>query len=148
MTAPLPPLSPMPFGISFVVPGQAVQFARAGSRGTRRFTPKRQADHMAVIKMLAAKAMDGTPPISGPVEMRMRVEYLVPPSWPKKKRAAAKWKASAPDADNLAKIAKDAMNKIVFVDDAQVASLIVQKVFSEFARTTISVIELPEGAVR
>ncbi len=59
-------------------------------------------------------------------------------SWPKKRAAAAKWRTSKPDADNLAKIVADAMNAIVFADDAQVASLIVQKTYGPLAGVTVT----------
>jgi Holliday junction resolvase RusA-like endonuclease len=141
-------LSPTPFSISFVVPGEAKQFARAGSRGAQRFTPRPQRDYMAAVKMFAQTAMGDEPPRTGPLALTMRVEYLIPPSWSKKRRDAAKWKTTAPDADNLAKIVKDALNKIVYCDDAQIAYLVVQKVYSEFARSTICVTELCEGGAR
>jgi Holliday junction resolvase RusA-like endonuclease len=128
--------------ISFVVPGEPVPFARAGANGKARFTPRKQADFMAAIRLYAQQAMGETAPIDGPVELCLRAEYLVPASWPKKKKDAAKWKASKPDADNLAKIFKDAMNTIVWKDDAQVASLTVQKTYGLFARVTVTVAEL------
>jgi Holliday junction resolvase RusA-like endonuclease len=131
-----------PQSIHFVIPGAAVQFARAGSHGAQRFTPKPQRNYMAEVKYRASALMSGSSPWTGPVELRMRVEYLVPKSWSKKKQAAAKWKATAPDADNLAKIVKDALSKIVYADDAQVVSLTVQKVYGPLARSTISITEL------
>jgi Holliday junction resolvase RusA-like endonuclease len=132
----------MSFSISFVVHGNAVAFARAGAMGKRRFTPTPQRNYMAAIAMHAANAMGDMPPVDGPVFLEMRIEYLVPPSWSKKKAAAATWKTSAPDADNLAKIAKDAMSKIVYRDDAQVAWILVKKVYGPQARSTITITEL------
>ena len=107
-----------------------------------RFTPPKQRSYEGVIKTFALGAMDGQPPIKGPVRLVICADYLVPKSWSKRKRATAEWKDSKPDADNLAKIFKDAMNKIVFEDDAQVAYLIVQKKYGIFARVTVSVMEL------
>jgi Holliday junction resolvase RusA-like endonuclease len=128
--------------ISFIVPGDAVPWARAGSQGKRRFTPPKQRSYEGAIKTFASAAMDGDPPMKGPIQLIIRAEYLVPKSWSAKKQAAAEWKASKPDADNIAKAYKDAMNKIVFEDDAQVAHLIVQKKYSIFSRVTVSVMEL------
>lgn len=128
--------------ISFVVPGQAVQFARAGSKGARRFTPAPQRSYMNAVANLAFEAMDGLPPTNKPVSLQLRVEYLVPESWPQKRKAVAKWKTSAPDADNLAKIVKDALNAIVYIDDALVVELTVQKVYGLQARSTVVVTEL------
>src|SRR5258708_2506226 len=114
--------------ISFTIPGEAVPFARAGALGKRRFTPKKQGDFMGAVRTIAANAMQGAAPFDGPVSMTVEATYLVPASWSKKRRAAAHWKASKPDADNLAKILKDSLNAIVFADDAQVAMLHVRKI--------------------
>ncbi len=128
--------------IAFEVPGEAVPFARAGKHGKRHFTPAKQSNYMAVVKDLAMKAMRDQPPMTGPVEYAFRATYLIPESWSKKKRAAAVWKQSKPDWDNLAKLAGDAMNKIVYVDDAQIASAVVQKRYGPVCRVTISIMQL------
>ncbi len=119
-----------------------MQFARAGSRGAQRFTPPKQRDYMGSVKMFAQTAMGDDEPRTGPLALSMRVEYLIPQSWPAKKRDSAKWKTTAPDADNLAKLVKDAMNKIVYHDDAQIVWLTVQKVYGLHARSTITITEL------
>ena len=135
--------------IHFTVPGDAVPFARTRiNKGGALFTPPKQRSYEGVIKTFALKAMGGQPAIKGPIHLIIRAEYLVPKSWSKKKRAAAEWKESKPDADNIAKIFKDAMNKIVFEDDAQVAYLIVQKKYGIFARVTVSVMELQSEPCR
>ena len=135
--------------ISFVVPGHAVPFARTRiNKGGALFTPTKQRSYEGVIKTFALKAMDGQPPMKGPIHLIIRADYLIPGSWSKKKRAGAEWKESKPDADNIAKIFKDAMNKIVFEDDAQVAYLIVQKKYGIFARVTVSVMELQSEPCR
>lgn len=131
--------------IAFHIPGEPVAFARSGGKGTIRFTPKKQRDFMALVKLAAAAAMDGAPPLDGPLEMTIRATYLVPASWPRKRRNAARWRTSKPDADNLAKIVADAINEIVYVDDAQIASLSVQKVYGPLAGVTVSVARLSEG---
>jgi Holliday junction resolvase RusA-like endonuclease len=130
--------------IAFQIPGEPVAFARSGGNGKIRFTPKRQRDFMALVKLAAASAMDGAPPIEGPVEMVLRANYTVPTSWPKKRRDAAHWRTSKPDADNIAKLVADAINEIVFRDDAQIAALTVQKVYGPLAGVTVSVSPLDE----
>jgi len=131
--------------IAFEIAGPAVPFARAGSNGSRRYTPQKQANFMAIVKDKAMRAMGARGPLTGPVELSVRVTDIVPQSWSRARREGAQWITKRPDADNLAKILADAMNKIVYVDDAQVASLIVQKRYGEFCRVTVSVIDL-EGA--
>ena len=130
--------------IDFTVPGEAVPFARAGANGKRRFTPKKQANHMAVVKEFAERAMNGAPPIATAVAVLIKASYLHPASWSKKRKSATKWKTSKPDADNLAKLIKDAIGKIVFVDDALVASLIVEKFYGPTAFVRVEVVELSQ----
>jgi Holliday junction resolvase RusA-like endonuclease len=125
--------------IAFTVPGEAVPFARAGARGKQRFTPGKQRNAMGVVAHLAQRAMAGQPPFLGALRMTVRAVYLVPESWSKKKREAAKWKSSYPDADNIGKLIKDALNKVVYVDDAQIAELTVQKVYGPIAGVTVTV---------
>jgi len=128
--------------ICFVVPGDAVPWSRAGSNSGHRYTPKRQASFMGAIKLFASQAMAGAEPIEGPVELSIRATYLIPASWPAKRRAKAAWKASKPDADNLGKIVADALNSLAYADDAQVASLIVQKRYGPLAGLTVSIASL------
>ncbi|KAF0134886.1 MAG: endodeoxyribonuclease RusA [Methylocystaceae bacterium] len=100
---------------------------------------------MALVKLAAHKAMDGAPPMAGPVAMTVSATYLVPKSWPKKRVAAALWRTAKPDADNIAKLVTDACNEIVFEDDAQVAELTVQKRYGPLAGVTVSVASLEDG---
>ncbi len=128
--------------ISFHIPGTPTAFARSGGNGSIRFTPKKQRDFMALVRLAAASAMDGQPPFLGAVELTIRASYIPPSSWPKKKRDAAHWRTSKPDADNLAKIVADAMNEIVFADDSQVVRLSVEKLYGPLAGVTVSVMRL------
>ncbi len=54
----------------------------------------------------------------------------------------------AADADNIAKLVSDAFNEIVYADDAQVASLIVQKRYGPLAGVTVTVAPLDEGSAQ
>lgn len=134
-----------PAFVAFEIPGEPVAFARSGGHGKIRFTPQRQRNFMELVKLVAHRAMDGAAPLDGPVELTIRATYLVPASWPKKRAATARWRTSKPDADNLAKIVSDAINEIVFVDDAQVAALVVQKVYGPLAGVTVSAMQLDDG---
>jgi Holliday junction resolvase RusA-like endonuclease len=111
--------------IEFTVPGNAVPWARsAGGVTTPRFTPAKQRSYAGVLKLYCQRAMDGTGPITGPIELSVMAVYQWPKSWSKRKRSlpGAGWKTSRPDGDNLTKLVKDALNTIAWTDDAQVAS--------------------------
>ena len=131
--------------VAFTIPSEPIAFARSGGNGKVRFTPKRQRDFMALVQLAAHQAMNGQPPLDGPIELQIRAVYRVPSSWPKKRAATARWRTSKPDADNIAKIVSDACNEIIFGDDAQVVSLIVQKTYGPIAGVTVSAALLDNG---
>jgi Holliday junction resolvase RusA-like endonuclease len=131
--------------VAFTIPSEPIAFARSGGNGKVRFTPKRQRDFMALVQLAAHQAMNGQPPLDGPIELQIRAVYRVPSSWPKKRAATARWRTSKPDADNIAKIVSDACNEIVFGDDAQVVSLIVQKTYGPIAGVMVSAALLENG---
>lgn len=131
--------------VEFTVPGEAVPWARSGGgRTVVRFTPARQRNYMAVLKDFGAIAMAGRPPLDGPVELSLMAVYGWPKSWSKARReaAGARWKTSRPDADNLSKIVKDALNTIVWRDDAQVASAHIWKQYGDVPRLAVRILAL------
>lgn len=126
----------------FTIPGEPVAFARSNSNGRVRFTPKKQRSHAGVIKQFAQEAMNkykNGEPTSQPLAVSITVTYLQPKSWSAKKKAATIFKTSKPDVDNLAKLVMDGCNQLVWVDDAQIAQLTVQKAYSTVASTTVKV---------
>lgn len=119
--------------IDFTVPGNAVPWARAGAKGKIRFTPAKQRNYAAVLKDYCSQAMNGDAPTDGPVKLEVLAVYAWPKSLSEKKKQlpGAQWKTSRPDADNLTKIVKDALNSIAWRDDAQVAASHTWKRFGE-----------------
>lgn len=120
--------------IEFFVPGDCVPWARAGGGKTgHRFTPPKQAKYAATLKVLCLEAMRGAKPFEGPVSLELYAAYPWPKSMSQKKRLlpGAQWRASKPDFDNLAKIVGDALNKIAWLDDAQIAAAKVHKFYSD-----------------
>lgn len=129
--------------LSFTVPGNPVPFARAGANGKRRFTPPKQATFMTGVKHFAALAMNkaGADLFDGPVELSVEANYLWPKSMTAKKRAlpGAAWKVSVPDWDNLGKLVSDALNGVVWTDDARVVSGHVWKKYGDRLETRVRV---------
>lgn len=128
-------------GITFEIPGEPVgkgrpRFVRSTGRA---FTPEKTRTYEAVIRDFAYQAMAGRAPFEGPLRLIIEAEYLPPASWSRKKQNAASWKITKPDADNLAKCVCDSMNKIVFLDDAQVADVRISKTYAGVARLVVSV---------
>lgn len=73
--------------------------------------------------------------LEGSIRARIIVYYKVPKSYPKKRiqaiREGLEQPQKKPDADNIAKIILDSLNKIAFDDDRQVVELIVIKRYTE-----------------
>ncbi|HVI27506.1 RusA family crossover junction endodeoxyribonuclease [Hansschlegelia sp.] len=133
--------------ISFTIPGLPVAWARAGRGGGVTFTPAKQRSFMADCRTIAAAAMKGRAPLSGPIEMSVVFAYPWPASWSAKKRAApgAEWKVSRPDGSNLRKLIEDAINGVVYGDDAQIASGHDWKRFEDSAETRVQIRSLAEA---
>lgn len=136
--------------VRIVVPGAPKGWSRPADSpfgGRHRFTPKKQRTEQNLIGLLASRAMGNKPPFTGPIDLRVGAFFDVPKSWSKAKRAAALRGAahkSKPDADNICKLLKDALNNVVWVDDAQVSDLSIRKRYSDTARLVIEIRAIQE----
>jgi Holliday junction resolvase RusA-like endonuclease len=117
--------------IRFMVPINPVGKGRPRFGNGRAYTPARTRKAEADIAIMAKSAMRGRQALAGPVVLDVRAFFPIPPSWPKWKRDSAATQRIFPtgpiDADNILKLVGDALNGIVFVDDAQVVSAAVHK---------------------
>ncbi len=74
-------------------------------------------------------AMAGASPLQGALSVEIAATFTCPRShWRKRAPLPRRWHISRPDADNLAKAVKDAGKGVLWLDDSQVAHLIVVKV--------------------
>lgn len=121
--------------IRFVVPGIPAGKGRPriSTRGgfARAFTPAKTVAYEGLIALAAADAMAGAAPITGPVSIEARAVFPIPSSWPKRRKAEARWHTGKPDGDNVLKALGDGLNGIVWKDDSQVASMRLTKVYGE-----------------
>ncbi len=84
-------------------------------------------DYKAAIK-LAWMDQGRDSPVDGPVQLRLVLTFSRPKSMLWKKRPMPRcWHTQKPDADNVAKAVKDALNGVAWRDDSQVCRLIVEK---------------------
>lgn len=133
--------------ISFTIPGQPVpkgrpKFARRGSF-VQAYTPEKTASYENLVKLHAAQAMAGGAPITGAVELRIWLQVAIPSSMTKRDRAkigtGGTLPVKKPDLDNVLKALTDAMNGIVYKDDAQIVRAVVDKVYSETPKAEVLV---------
>lgn len=137
--------------VRVVVPGPPRAWKRTGHRIAKNkegkhfvssFTQTATRDAQAEFKDCARIAMGNKPPIDGAVELRM-VSYIpVPPSWSKKKQAAALSDrlrpVSKPDYDNYAKMI-DALKGVTWRDDCLVTDGHHYKRYSDRPRLVLEI---------
>lgn len=122
--------------INFTVAGAPTAKGRPrfSRKSGRAYTPAKT--QQAEDTFAARAAVELAPwrshlPLRGPLRVMLHFAMPIPASWSKKKREGAKWHTSRPDLDNLAKLVKDALNGIAWIDDAQVIALTCTKSYCE-----------------
>ena len=137
----------------FSIPGTPVAWARAGkARGGFSYTPAKQRNYGEIVRFAASEAMAGRAPVEGPVGLFVRLSLPIPASWSNKKQAEAATgnirPAKKPDWDNAGKIISDALNGIVYRDDAQIVEARVSKHFDLTPRVDVIVTAIPMPTLR
>lgn len=146
--------------VRFVVPGIPKPKLRARSRIVRsrdgrqfvsNYTPASTRSNEAVIRSLAADAMDGMPPVDGPVQVRISILMPIPSSWSKRRQQLALEgivrPTGKPDLDNIAKSVCDPLNGICYRDDSQIVAAHIWKFYDAAPRLVVEVhrlISLPK----
>lgn len=145
--------------VTVILFGEPVAWARArlGQRGVP-FTPPRQRNNAATLRLAAQEAMAGRLPFDCAVRLDMTAEFGISASWSKRKQAAALAgevrPTKRPDLSNILKQIEDAFNAVVFRDDALIVEYgLVRKVYSQTPKLVVTVSEanllaLPYGARR
>jgi len=131
--------------VEFIVPGTWVpERKRSYNRGkfTTRVDLPNRVEFKAKVAFFASEAMRGRGPLEGPLVMAITFRRPKPPSWPKRATKAypwPDWPYKKPDLTNLVKISEDAMNKIVYLDDAQIVSRQENKEFGDRWEVAVSI---------
>lgn len=106
------------------------RFVRASGRA---YTPAQTVSYESALRLMAQMAMDGRPLFTGPVAITVVANFDIPKSYTNKARQAALTQRSKPvkkpDIDNIAKCL-DALNGVVWRDDAQITDAVIRKRFS------------------
>jgi Holliday junction resolvase RusA-like endonuclease len=128
--------------ITFTVPGDIRGKRRVGQAGSHRFKPTvdRRGENA-----IAAQARQVAPPApwGGAVGLHALIRVSVPPSWPQARQqaalAGAERPTGKPDWDNTGKLIADALNGVIWRDDAQVVDAQVVKVYAPEAGADVTV---------
>jgi Holliday junction resolvase RusA-like endonuclease len=128
------------------VPKGRPRFTSKG--GPHTYTPAKTAAYEQALGYMALQAMRGKKPLSEALRVSVTAYMGIPKSWSRADRVAAMRgairPAGKPDIDNFLKAGLDALNKIVFLDDAQVISAEVHKIYSDRPRLRIEIYTLTE----
>lgn len=133
--------------IRFEIPGDPVAKARPRAAmvagRARLYTPAKTEKYEARVAVFGQQAMAGRAPLAGAVALSVTALFPIPPSWPKKRQAAARagteMHTKKPDADNCAKAVLDGLNGVVWKDDSQVVKLSIEKRYAEVPRVVVEV---------
>lgn len=117
------------------MPGEPVAKGRPRFGRGRVYTPRKTSVYEDQLKWVARLAMRGREMFVGPVKVDMLALFEIPKSWPARKKTDAMnglvRPTGKPDIDNLLKTAADALNKIIWHDDAQVVRATIAKRYSD-----------------
>lgn len=126
--------------IRIMIPGEPVAQGRGrafgyrrhdGTIGARVFDPEKSRNWKAAAGDSAGQAMQGagfSNPLAGNLRVEITARFTCPRSqWRKREPLQERPHGKRPDAENVAKAVLDAMTGTVYLDDSQVAELVVIK---------------------
>ena len=110
--------------------GRAVAFQdRSGRTRARVYDPQNSREWKAVAQHHMRLALDGTPPLQGPVRLQVFAMFTCPRShWRKRTPTPRRWHVQKPDHDNIIKAISDSAKGVLWIDDCQVAEARITKV--------------------
>lgn len=104
---------------------QRPKFRKIGNF-VQTYTPKKTVDFEQQVRKAAEKAMGGMEPLETPVALYCYVRLGVYKTYSKKRLEACLnglERPKKPDLDNVVKAVQDALNGVIYKDDAQIVSL-------------------------
>src|SRR5215475_9432865 len=150
MDTPTQNSEPLP-DVRVVVPGEPrgkgsvrsrIATARSGHQFVATYTDEQTRSYESILRSEAALAMRGRVPFNGPLRVLVCAFMSLPESWPEKKRNAALLgyhrPIVKPDWENIAKTL-DAFTGIVWVDDKQIVSGLVEKYYAATPRLVVEI---------
>jgi len=133
----------MTHGIRINHYGESVGKARPRVSRHGTYTPRKSARYEHALRMEACRCMAGREPLDCAVAMEVTACLPIPQSWPKRRKQQAEdgliYATKTPDVDNIAKMAADALNGVVYRDDKRITEMLVRKVYSNTPRLVIDV---------
>ena len=127
-----------------ILPGPPVGMGRPRADTRRRpvriHNPQKSIDEQKRARDLVEGMWTGEP-LGGPLRVDVLAYFAMPPSWSgaKKRRMSGEWHTSKPDRDNIEKLYLDALNGLVWKDDALIADGRCAKFWAPVPRVEVTV---------
>lgn len=141
--------------VKIIVRGEAVALARPrfaiikgknGQSFPHVYNPSHVAKYQSFVRQMAQQAMEGRPPLEGPLRAEFIIVQPIPQSWSKRKVAQAMCGSvrptGRPDLSNLIKNAEDGLLGIVYRDDSQIVAIHATKCYGTTPQMQIRVSQL------
>lgn len=123
----------------FKILGDPIPLARPRfGRGGKIFTPAHCQNAKRRIALEALCSMKGHRKFHGPLDVEIHFELKMPKK-PKDYQAQGKPHISTPDLSNLIKLVEDALNDVVWYDDALISKILSTKFYGANPSTTVVV---------
>jgi len=127
--------------VTCIIPGKPVPLLRP------RFSGRRIFDTQKKIKIdwgiILTEQLGDMPFFVGPLHLQVTFYFPIPQSSQKRQDSIKDTLFFyKPDVDNLVKFIADCANGILYKDDANIASLFAQKLYSDQPRTELTLVEL------
>lgn len=136
----------------FPVPAARPRFVRTGPY-VRTYNPAHVTQYRERLQAAACEQMKDRKPLDGALKMTVLCVMPIPSGFSKQQQRIAMVGMLAhtkkPDCSNLLKNFEDALNGIVYVDDARLCEVSIRKVYGEKPRVEIEVVPwLAQGAAQ
>lgn len=120
-----------------IIPGAPIPLQRHRSYGKKMVDPQKQEKEAFRLQVISQTGP--VTPYEGPIWLYLVFEMPIPSSLSKKRAEALEGELhyKRPDIDNLVKFVLDAINGVIWKDDAQVTELYAQKRYSHNPETCI-----------
>ena len=128
--------------IRLTIPGPpcAKQRPRVTKRGIT-YIPVKTLNYETLVRELFIVQHPAFEPMTGPIALRMWAFFAIPKGTSKRTRELMESgfikRDKRPDYDNISKTVSDALNGLAFMDDGQIVSASIEKLYSERPRLEI-----------
>lgn len=135
--------------LRFDIEPRAKQSYRTTKTGVS-YQPKSVTNYAKAISLMARQQLaESHKLLDGEIRVQIEFRFALPKSAPRHDQLAISkghilHKTTKPDLDNLAKAVLDALNGIVWVDDARICSLILTKSYSKEPCVLLSAYNIPD----